>query len=151
MIECTITDITVDSQYQDTVYTQTVTANLDGVIVHLFDGASPVTTDDLIGKTVDVQLIAQARSIDRADDTEPGIEKRTDDDYTLVGVIDDAEQTAVEEYPPILVDVGVGKLSVEVTPAIEEQLVEQSIKPADTVIVTAYRLDLVEVSIPNGR
>lgn len=138
MIEAEITDIDPDARYQGTVYSQTVVADIDGVIVDLFDGTVPVADKDLLGERVELQITAQPDGLEGCSATDRGIEKRNEM-YDVVGTATELSESQ------LVVDVGVGTVEIATTSTVAEWIESHDIEPDSLIRISAYRLDLTDV------
>lgn len=144
MIVGEIKEISPDAKYQDTVYTQTVTVDLDGTRIELFDGTTTVATDDHIDEIVELQITVQPINLEPSSCTNLGI---TEDDskYKISGLVQEMGGLDNNPQSPLIIDIGLGTIEVETNQAVIEWVEEKQIERGTTVAVLASRLDLKNV------
>lgn len=144
MIAGKIEKICPDAKYQDTVYTQTVTVDIDGTRIELFDGTTTVATDDLIDEIVELQITAHPINLKPSSCTQLGITK-CDGKYKIIGLVQNIGNLDNSPQSPLIIEIGLGTIEVETNQAVIEWIEEKQIERGTTVAVSVSRFDLKDI------
>lgn len=106
-----IIDIILEAQYQGTIYTQTILCELpNGQKISVFDSATPIITNDMVGKQFNLELITNVTDFVLGPVETKGLTCLGGDSLEYRGDIIDMGSVGDAPYETFCIDIGIGTI-----------------------------------------